>query len=83
MSKIIAIMNVVAWSGFWAFGYLAVTANSADTTQVMTAAVLAVIGGAIGMFSYLHLVRHSEVTGYAKPRNRVANNLRAQNGGVV
>lgn len=29
MAKLIAILNVVAWGGFWAFGYLALTADSA------------------------------------------------------
>jgi hypothetical protein len=28
MAKLIAILNVVVWSGFWAFGYLALTAST-------------------------------------------------------
>ena len=27
MKQVIAIANVVAWAGFWAFGYLALTAG--------------------------------------------------------
>lgn len=70
MQKLIAIGNVIAWSGFWAFGYLALTADTANTGQMMTALILAAMGGGIGMLSYLWLVRHSENTGYAKRPNR-------------
>jgi len=70
MQKLIAIANVIAWSGFWAFGYLALTADTENTGQMVTALVLAAIGGGLGMFAYLWLVRHSEATGYAKPANR-------------
>lgn len=70
MQKIIAIANVIAWSGFWAFGYLAVSAPSTETNQVVIAAVLAALGGGVGMISFLWLVRHSEETGYAARPNR-------------
>lgn len=71
MTKLIAIANVIAWSGFWAFGYLALTADINDTVQMVTALVLAAIGGGLGMLAYFWLVRHSEATGYARPANRV------------
>ena len=71
MTKFIALLNVIAWSGFWAFGYLAFTADVGQTGQMVTAALLAAMGGGLGMIAYLWLVRHSEVTGYAKPANRV------------
>ena len=70
MHKLIAIANVIAWAGFWAFGYIAFTAEAGDTGQMVTAAVLAAIGGGVGMLAYLWLVRHSEHTGYAKAPNR-------------
>ena len=70
MSKIIAILNVVAWAGFWAFGYLALSADVTETGQMTVAAVLAAIGAGLGLFAYLWLVRHSERTGYAKRPNR-------------
>ena len=70
MQKLIAIGNVVAWSGFWAFGYLALTAGVAETGQMLTAVILAAVGGGVGMLSFLWLVRHSEETGYAKRPNR-------------
>ena len=69
MQKLIAILNVVAWAGFWAFGYIALT-GSADGSSTLIALLLAAAGGAVGIWAYLHLVRHSEATGYAKTPNR-------------
>lgn len=71
MHKIIAIVNVIAWGGFWAFGYLALTTSPADGGRMVTAALLAAAGGAVGLWAYFQLVRHSERTGYAKKPNRV------------
>lgn len=71
MSKIIAIVNVIAWSGFWAFGYLALTADVHETGQMVTAAILAAIGAGMGMLAYLWLIRHSEASGYAKKTNQL------------
>ncbi|MBF9048649.1 hypothetical protein GTA62_05645 [Roseobacter sp. HKCCD9010] len=70
MAKLIAILNVVAWSGFWAFGYLALSADVSQTGQMITAVILAAVGGGLSLFAYLWLVRHSENTGYAKRPNR-------------
>ncbi len=36
--KAIAIINVIAWAGFWAFGFLALSASAYSTAQLMTAA---------------------------------------------
>ncbi|MGX9352620.1 hypothetical protein ACS3QZ_15565 [Shimia sp. W99] len=69
MTKLIAILNVVAWSGFWSFGYLALGAER-SSGQMTTAAILAALGAAIGIWAYFQLVRHSERTGYAKKPNR-------------
>lgn len=71
MSKFIAVLNVVAWAGFWAFGYLALTTDPADSRQLMIATLLAFAGAAAGMLAYFWLVRHAENTGIAKPSNRV------------
>ncbi|MFU8778120.1 MAG: hypothetical protein ACNA7M_10695 [Roseovarius sp.] len=70
MQKLIAIVNVIAWAGFWSFGYLALSAQIENTAQMVTAAILAAIGGGAGMLAYLWLVRHTEATGYARPANR-------------
>lgn len=67
MSKLIAILNIIAWSGFWAFGYLALSANVDSTSQIVTATLLAALGAGLGVFTYLWLVRHSEATGFARP----------------
>ncbi|MDU8927591.1 hypothetical protein RXV86_09365 [Alisedimentitalea sp. MJ-SS2] len=70
MTKVIAILNVIAWAGFWAFGYIALTSEVGNSAQMVTAAVLAAMGGAVGMWAYLQLVRHNENTGYAKRPSR-------------
>lgn len=66
MRKLIAVLNVIAWSGFWAFGYLALTAGPAETGQVLVALVLAALGGLAGIVLYLRLARMAEDTGYAR-----------------
>ena len=71
MAKLIAILNVVAWSGFWAFGYLALSAGVESSGQILVAMFLAAAGAGVGLLTWLWLVRHSEATGYAKRRNRV------------
>ena len=71
MTKLIAIINVIAWSGFWAFGYLALTAEGLTQSQITTAAILAFAGFATGIFAYLKLVRSSEASGYARKSNQL------------
>lgn len=60
MRKLVAILCVISWSGFWAFGYLALSAGSADSGQQGVAMVLAALGLFTGLFSYLHLARSSD-----------------------
>jgi hypothetical protein len=72
MRKLIAIANVVAWGGFWAFGYLALSARPDQGGQMVMAAILAAIGGGLGMLAFFWLVRHAEATGYARRPNRAA-----------
>ena len=55
MNKLIAIVNVIAWSGFWAFGYLAVTAEGLTTAQWIVAALLAAAGLVTGIVAYRKL----------------------------
>jgi type IV secretory pathway VirB2 component (pilin) len=71
MAKLIAILNVVAWGGFWAFGYLALTAQSDQSGQMVMALILAFVGAAVGILAFFWLARHAEEIGYAKPKNRV------------
>lgn len=59
MKKLIAILCVVSWSGFWAFGYLALTAGIDNTQQLVVAMVLAALGLFTGVFTYLRLVRET------------------------
>ena len=69
MAKLIAILNVVAWAGFWAFGYLALSAGTGGGTTAM-AVLLAGLGGGAGLWAWLWLVRHTEATGYARAPKR-------------
>lgn len=61
MAKLVAILNVVAWSGFWAFGYVALFGGLNSPVQIFIAAVLAVAGAAAGAWAYLWLVRHVDM----------------------
>ena len=57
MHKLVALACVISWSGFWAFGYLALTAESHDQAQMVTAGLLAFAGFLTGMFTYMRLSR--------------------------
>lgn len=69
MTKLIAILNVVAWSGFWVFGYLAL-AGDPGKANVIVAAILAAVGAGFGIWAYLYLARHAERIGYSEAPNR-------------
>ncbi|NHX27501.1 hypothetical protein HA397_26490, partial [Escherichia coli] len=56
MSKLIAIINVIAWSGFWAFGYLALSAEIENSGQLITAVILAALGAGVGLWAYAMLI---------------------------
>jgi hypothetical protein len=57
MRKLVAIVCVISWSGFWAFGYLAISAADAEPAQVVTAALIAAAGALTGVFAWLWLAR--------------------------
>ncbi|WP_371039241.1 MULTISPECIES: hypothetical protein [unclassified Rhodosalinus] len=79
MGKLIAIANVVAWSGFWAFGYLALAAaGELSGGQIAVAALLAFAGLATGVTCWLWLARAAEATGYAKPSKQLTPQARAR-----
>ena len=63
--KAIAILNVVAWSGFWAFGYIALTASELTQSQILVAAVLAGVAFLTGVVAYLKLSRGHKVNNSA------------------
>jgi len=71
MKKLIAIVNVIAWSGFWAFGYVALSVEGLSDRQLVIAALLAFAGMVVGVLAYLALVRASEASGYAKKSNQL------------
>ena len=55
MRKLIAIINVISWSGFWAFGYLALSSEQPDSQQTLIAILLAAAGMLAGVWAYLKL----------------------------
>ncbi|GHC21222.1 MULTISPECIES: hypothetical protein [Gemmobacter] len=57
MNKLVALICVISWSGFWAFGYLALSAGVEDSGQITVAAILAAIGFFSGMVAWLKLAR--------------------------
>lgn len=69
MTKLIAILNVVAWAGFWSFGYLALTTPPEDGSRMVVALLIAALGAALGIWAWFWIVRHSEATGYARGTN--------------
>ena len=71
MTKLIAIVNVIAWAGFWAFGYIALTAEGLTEGQLVIAAILAFAGLVTGVLAYMTLVRNAEASGYAKGSNQL------------
>ena len=77
MSKLVAIVNVVAWAGFWAFGYLAITAEGLRQGQIVVAMLLAAGGLATGIWAYMRLVRHTEGSGYARRSGVLDSQARA------
>ena len=78
MIKAIAILNTVAWSGFWVFGYVALTDAPADAGHMTAAAILAALGAGVGLTCYFQLVRHAEATGYARRAGRVPAHLKTE-----
>ncbi len=72
MVTVVAILNVIAWGGFWAFGYLALTAEPDAGTRRMVAALLALIGAAVGLWAYALLRRAARESGYERPYRRAS-----------
>ncbi|THD74108.1 hypothetical protein E7681_10935 [Thalassobius vesicularis] len=65
MNKLIAIINVISWSGFWAFGYIALTASDMTQSQIITATALAGLGFLTGVLAYLKLSRGHKINNSA------------------
>lgn len=60
MKKLVAIACVISWSGFWAFGYLALTSGVTMGPQVTVAIILAALGLFTGVFTYMRLARAAD-----------------------
>ena len=61
MNKLVALICVISWSGFWAFGYLALSADTQDQGQILVASLLAALGFLSGVFAYIWLARDRPV----------------------
>jgi hypothetical protein len=57
MRKLVAILNVVAWAGFWAFGFLALSGQDYSAGQLTVAALLAAAGFLTGIWTWVRLAR--------------------------
>ncbi len=57
MRKLVAITCVISWTGFWAFGYLALAADPEDANRTLIAIILAAVAFLIGVFTYMKLAR--------------------------
>lgn len=68
--KFTAVLNVIAWGGFWAFGYLALTENPANSHEILIAGALAALGGGVGVFTFLRCARSCDTTGYSETYKR-------------
>jgi len=77
LRKVSATINVIAWSGFWAFGYLAVSTDAYSETQLVTASLLAALGLITGIIAYLRLTQSADGSGYVKTTKQL--NAAAQN----
>ncbi|NIZ61950.1 hypothetical protein DL239_13290 [Sedimentitalea sp. CY04] len=85
MSKLVAVTCTIAWIGFWAFGYLAITADGFSAGQLVTSTLLAALGMLTGVFSYLHLsrgVEPREFAGKIQKLDAAVCNRAQQQGGI-
>lgn len=55
MNKLVAILCVISWAGFWSFGYLALMSEGHETRQIVVASILAFAGFLTGVFAYMRL----------------------------
>lgn len=72
MRRLFAIVNVIAWSGFWGFGFLAVTSGDHPDSHMVIAAVLAFAGFLVGIVAYRKLAHDAEARGYARKTNQLS-----------
>lgn len=72
MAKLVAVLNAVAWSGYWAFGSLALMTPPEEGARMGTALLLAAVGVAVGLWAYFRIVAHSGRSGHARRSGRGA-----------
>ena len=55
--KSLATLNVIAWSAFWVFGFLALSEPAVNGTRMSIYALIAFVSLATGLTSYLKICR--------------------------
>jgi hypothetical protein len=55
--KALATLNVIAWSGFWIFGYLALSEPADNGDRMSVYSLVAFVALAYGLTSYLKICR--------------------------
>ncbi|WP_375173818.1 hypothetical protein [Pseudooceanicola sp.] len=55
--KALATLNVIAWSAFWIFGYLAISEPAENGARMSVYALIAFVSLATGLASYLKICR--------------------------
>ena len=85
MPKLVAVINIVAWFGFWTFGFIAIAADGFSDAQLVISTLLAAIGLMAGIAAYLQLARTAETSGYARKTKQLdaAVRNRAQQQGSI
>lgn len=68
MNKLVATLCVISWSGFWAFGYIALSSGGIADSQLTIAMILAALGMFTGIFTYLKLARAADPAGRQRVR---------------
>lgn len=72
MNKLIATLCVIAWSFCGAYGYLALTAPTHATSEILIDTVLAMFGFAVGMITWTRLSRDIPlICACGRPVNRM------------
>ena len=75
MKKLIALVCVVSWAGFWSFGYLALSASNFEDGQVVMAATLAFVGFITLVLIPIPMIRELGITASIGIGYKIVTNL--------
>ena len=70
--KSLATLNVIAWSAFWIFGFLALSENAENGTLMSVYALVAFVSLATGLATYLKICRVGhQMVSHSAPKQEV------------